>query len=132
MTKKQTEQNEARTFLAEYLPPGTTVYTVVTHVAKSGMSRRIRCIVIDDGQPYDISGMVGRLLGYRRNDRDGGLMVSGCGMDMGFHLVNSLSYAMHGNKTVGKTAEQAGVKGRPFTPTATQYRAGYSLIQRWL
>ncbi len=139
MTKAQKlEQDDARTFLRERLPPGTVVYTTVTHVARSGMSRRIRVFVVQpeagpgQSQVWDISGWVGRALGYRRNDRDGALVIGGCGMDMGFHLVNSLSYALHGNVTVGADATEASAKGRPFMPRPDTYRAGYSLTQRWL
>lgn len=120
---------DSKILLRSYLKPGATVYTIVTHVSKSGMSRRIRCFRIDDGEPYDISGHVALILGYRRNDRDGGVIVGGCGMDMGFHLVNNLSYALHGYDDVGEAKE---FSGRPFTPRPDAYRSGYSLNHRWL
>lgn len=137
MTKaKKQEQEEARAQLREWCPPGTTIYTIVTHVARSGMSRRIRCFMMrgaaDDMGPWDITGYVGLALGYRRNDRDGGLVIGGCGMDMGFHVVNSLSYALHGHETIGREAKEAGAKGGPHEPKPGNYRAGYSLVQRWL
>jgi hypothetical protein len=133
VTKQQLrERDEARAQLRGILPPGSTVYTLVTHVARSGMSRRIRVLVMTPDEPHDISHLVGRALGYRRNRDDGGLVVGGCGMDMGFHLVHSLSYTLHGNATVGADAQVADEKGRPFQPRPDNYRAGYSLTHRWL
>lgn len=95
------EREEAIADLRTMLPPGSTVYTIVTHVAKSGMSRHIKlyCIQHDDGKPYIrwISGYVAKALDYPCDYRSGALKVNGCGMDMCFHVVHSLSYALHGH-----------------------------------
>jgi hypothetical protein len=133
---QQAERDEAIGKLRKICKPGTRIYTVVRHVAKSGMSRHISLLVADctdkDRPINDITWYVGRALGYRRHDRDGGLIVGGCGMDMGFHLVHSLSYALHGMGDVGDDAKEAGTKGRPFTPRKGQYRGGYSLTHEWI
>ena len=42
----------------------------------------------------DITWDVMHVLGYRRSDKTGGLRVSGCGMDMGFHVVYNLGYVL--------------------------------------
>jgi hypothetical protein len=39
---------------------------------------------------------VGVVIGARQAKRGDGLIIGGCGMDMGFHLVNSLSEALYG------------------------------------
>jgi hypothetical protein len=95
------ERDEAIIALRELLAPGDTVYTVVTHVARSGMSRHIRCycVIMQNGKPvvHWISNLVARALGYSQDYRSGALKVSGCGMDMCFHVVHSLSYALHGH-----------------------------------
>ena len=109
---QQAERSEAIERLKQYLPPGSELLTLVTHVARSGMSRRIRCFAIDS--------------------KDLGLVVGGCGMDMGFHLAHSLSYSLHGRESVGDKAREYAEKGRHFEPTATDYRAGYSIRHRWL
>lgn len=103
MTKKEKIQmrEEAKQYLREYLQGGSKVYTVLNHVSSSGMTRHISCYITkldDDGKPYiyNITYLVGRLLDYRRNKNTGGLVVGGCGMDMGFHVVNSLEYAIFG------------------------------------
>lgn len=117
MTTKEKAKRAAeyRAKLLEHLTPGQTVYCILRHVSASGMSRRISLLVPDPngGDPFEISGWVGHVLGLRRNDRDGGLVVSGCGMDMGFHLVSSLSRALwpHGHGDM---------------------RADYVLRSRWL
>jgi hypothetical protein len=85
---------------------------------------------LEETRPWDITGHVARVLGYPCRDRADGMTVGGCGMDMGFHVVHSLSYALHGTNTVGADAEEHA--GRPFRPTREQYRAGYSLEHRWL
>lgn len=95
------EREEAIAELRKMLPPGSTVYTIVTHVAKSGMSRHIRlyCLGEFDGRPglLWISNYVARALGYSQDHRRGDLKVGGCGMDMCFDVVHSLSYALHGH-----------------------------------
>lgn len=127
---------ESLACLRKLCRPGTTVYTTVKHVSSSGMSRRIALYVTDDnGVIVQITWDVARVLGYPIKGRAGyvhdvGLTVGGCGMDMCLHVVNSLSYAIHGHKSVGADAIDAGSKGRPFTARPGHYRAGYSLSKR--
>lgn len=113
----------AREYLAEYdeCKAGGTVYTLVTSVARSGMSRRIKVYVMHTDQrtgkayPANITHLVAAVLGYSRNDD--GMLVRGCGMDMGFHVVYSLSRTLH------KDADTSG---------ASHPDPGYLLTQRWL
>jgi hypothetical protein len=92
---KREAKAEAVAQLLKILKPGQTVYTVLRHVSSSGMTRRIDLYVIQGKQPRFISGYVARALEYRQH-KSGGLIVGGCGMDMGFHLVHSLGYALWG------------------------------------
>ena len=55
------------------------IYTSCDHVSKSGMSRRIKAFVVANGEII--------CLGYGR--------VSGCGMDMGFHVAETIFYAAY-------------------------------------
>ncbi|KKM71476.1 hypothetical protein LCGC14_1430240 [marine sediment metagenome] len=72
------------------MQPGETVYTIVKHRSRSGMYRVIDLYIMRDNVPLRISWSVGTLVeGYDRNHE--GAKASGCGMDMGFHLVYSLS-----------------------------------------
>lgn len=98
-------KDDAKDRLKEWFPRGSTVYCVLRHVAKSGMSRRISLIGIQ-GKSHDPSDVrliqadycAGILLGISSNRHNKpGLAVSGCGMDMGLHLVSSLSSALYGD-----------------------------------
>jgi hypothetical protein len=97
--KSDTERDEAIAQLREWLPPGSTVYCVLRHVSRSGMQREISLHSVDsgNGKRADISwlsGLAARALGMRLGKRDG-IIVGGCGMDMGFHLVYELSHTLH-------------------------------------
>lgn len=104
MTKQQrTERDAAIAQLREWLKPGDTVYTILRHVSRSGMQREIGVVLpqkpTDDGRPITFiypNWSIGKALGLRQGKSDG-LIVDGCGMDMGFHLVNSLSHALYGS-----------------------------------
>lgn len=86
------ERQQSLDYLRGILEPGDTVTTTVTHVARSGMTRWIRAFVIRDGEPDDISWHAARVLGRPVNSRNHeGVECGGCGMDMGFDLVYSLS-----------------------------------------
>ena len=90
-----------------------TVYTVLRSVSASGMTRHISLKVVDsDGDILDITYLAARALGDKLQERNGfnTLKVNGCGMDMGFHIVYSLSSVLY----------------------AGQERAGYKLAQRWI
>lgn len=97
MNQKQREQIEAVDTLKQWgLVDGQTVYAKVNSVSQSGMSRRISLyIVAEDGRILDISYHSARALEWGYKDGyNGGIKVGGCGMDMLFHTVYSLSYAM--------------------------------------
>lgn len=94
MKYSKAELEEARRHLLTFMTPGTKVYTMLRHVSKSGMYRCISLFVIRDGEPVCIDYWASRLLeGY--DDRHRGCRASGCGMDMGFHLVHNLGYTLY-------------------------------------
>jgi hypothetical protein len=102
--------------LRKALKPGQTIYFVVTHVSKSGMQRSIEFYIpthetytdyVHHGSATNhpmsttsvkrkrlaierITWDMARVLGYRIDQKNGGLIVGGCGMDMGFHCVYTL------------------------------------------
>lgn len=97
MTRAQkAEREEAITKLREHIKPGDVVYTILDHVSKSGMSRNIRVLLpykrndgsIDFLHP---NYLVAQAIGARQAKRGDGIVMGGCGMDMGFHLVSTLS-----------------------------------------
>ena len=98
--------------LTHYLREGSTVYTVLRSVSSSGMTRHISLLVANGDEITDITYYAAGVLGDSLYERNGSrsIRVNGAGMDMGFHLVYSLSSVLfHG-----------------------QDRAGYKIAQRWL
>lgn len=83
--------------LRKTLKPGTRVYTVLRSASRSGMSRRIDLYTVRKGQLAFLTGSVAYALnepGYF-GSKGRGLRVNGCGMDMGFHIVYSLSRVLY-------------------------------------
>jgi hypothetical protein len=123
---KGCDKAEALADLRELCPPGTTVYTILRSVSRSGMSRTITPVLLTPDGPRYLTHSVGLVLGLtaKRGFNDA-LRIDGGGMDMGFHLVNSLSYALHGRGDIrlGKLVDFDA--GEP-------YRPGYTLNHRWL
>lgn len=92
MTKaKQSVRDEAIASLRETLKPGDTVHTVLRNVSRSGMSRDIDLYKIVDGETRWLSRLAAKACGFTFNEKRDCIKVGGCGMDMGFHLVYSLS-----------------------------------------
>jgi len=86
----RSEQSVGR--LREILKPGDRVYCVLWSVSASGMSRRISFYAIEDGLVRLLDGYIADVLSGVTRDRKEGLRVNGGGgMDMGFHVVSSLS-----------------------------------------
>ena len=130
---QQAQQQEARDELRKMFPPGTTVPTILRHVSASGMSRAIS--VIDPADLGDVSYLVARALGDRIDPRHGGVKVPGCGMDMGFHLVYSLSAVLYGDGwtcTGSRCPSNVHVNERTPRDGNAEHTDGYALSHRWL
>lgn len=121
---RELHREQTRKELRELLPPGTTVFSILRSVSQSGMSRRISFMIFRDNQPYHLDFSVGIALDRTRPDKGEGLKIDGGGMDMGFHVVHSLSYALHGTGSPRDTSEQTAARG--------DTRPGYTLNHRWL
>lgn len=96
MRKKDLERNESIVSLdRDYgLKEIETVYVSLAHVSASGMTRSIKVFVVNDNKLFNVSWHVARALGWRFDDNRAAVVVRGCGMDMGFHLVDQLAYTM--------------------------------------
>ncbi len=99
-TKAQAEKQEWIEKLKAELPKGSKVYTVLRHCAPSGMSRRIdvyhfTCEGAEIHKSW-LSFWVSKATGFSFNQKHECLNVSGCGMDMGFHVVETLSRVLYG------------------------------------
>lgn len=94
------EVSESLAKLREHLKPGMTVYADVRHVSRSGMQRTIQLSVflgVDERGNVDrrfLGYHAARVLGWSWDNKRDGVKVSGCGMDMRFHLVYHLSHAL--------------------------------------
>ncbi len=116
-TAKRAAQDEAAEYanrLREVLPPGSTCYTVLRHCARSGMSRSIDLFAMGADGPQCVTFWAARVLGDRIDQKHGGIVVPGCGMDMGFHLTYALANRLYPGGTDANTD------------------GGYSLKHRWL
>lgn len=130
MNAKQQRKESAIAHLRTILKPGDTIQTVLVHVSRSGMYRHIK--IVYNGN--DISGYVAAALEYKWIS-SGAVGVGGCGMDMGFHIINSLSYALfHEYKCTGKGCQSAAHVNSPRKPyrKGINHKDGYALKQRWL
>jgi hypothetical protein len=85
------DQAEAIENLKKWLKKGDTIYTILRHRSANGMSRVIDFYYIEDNRPMRITWSVAAALGYTYNTKYEGVQVRGAGMDMGFHVVYSLS-----------------------------------------
>ena len=104
MNTTTTEKAEQIERLKEWFPKGSTIYTILRHVSPSGMSRDISVLgtwINDQGKVSFIhpNHAVSKVLGWTLKTKNGSdtIRVGGCGMDMGYHLAHSLSYALYGD-----------------------------------
>ena len=92
LSKKMREQDEAVELLLDlYIMKGDTLYTVLEHVSRSGMMRRIHVYVIKNDVPLWINHRIGDLGLYKRHKGTGALIVRGCGFDVGHDVVCNVS-----------------------------------------
>ena len=130
--------------LREMLKPGDTVYTILKHVSRSGMDRRISCCIGSSKDVNNITWLVAQALEEPIKNRAGyvqnvGISRSGCGKDMGFNLVYNLSYVLFKNGFVccgegcgsndhsNEYRKYANFKGKMHTGDG-----GYALKHKWL
>ncbi len=128
------DHDEALDKLRAMLKPGQTVYCTVRHVAASGMLRRISFFIAycpnegdwnygkDAASIRCIDWLIARACGYMQHDK-GGLVVGGCGTDMGFAVV----YYLGATLWPDGTPEPHGTRnGEPDSA------GGYALKHSWL
>ena len=99
------DRENALKMLREVLQSGDTVHTVLRNVSRSGMMRKIdiykivqykgRDGVLEAPRLQYLSGWAAAVLDYKTWPRDG-LRINGCGMDMGFAIVDNLRAAVFG------------------------------------
>lgn len=138
---------DIRDELRGWLPPGSTVYTILRHVSPSGMTRWISLKAVVDGKIIGLDWHAEQLGLGKRDSRHEGIKVEGTGMDMGFHLVYGLSRRLYhdGWECTQYTPEGEDLAGddrSKFCPSndhtnglrgyAHHKDGGYALEHRWL
>lgn len=114
------QKEQAKQHLRKLLKPGQTVYTILRHRSASGMSRSISLVIPTKDGIQSLDYWIAQAQGESTDQKNGGLKVSGCGMDMGFHLVYNL----------GRMLYPKGVKkGRGGRPDKD---GGYAFDHKWL
>lgn len=114
MQVRKSERLQAIEELKRIIKPEDTIFSVLRSVSRSGMSRDISFFVFDKEscQPLMIDYLIAKVFRLPRSKNEG-IKIHGCGMDMGYHIVNSLSIVL-------------------FCPDKYEHAAAYSLKHRWL
>lgn len=120
--EKAKDRADAIAYLRTILNPGDRITCTVMHVSSSGMSRSIMLqIPVKQGDGtiriQDISWRVAAAIGGRFDDKRGGVVMGGYGMNMCFAAVYSLGRALfpdgfgiEGTTSVGKKIRPASQK----------------------
>ena len=100
-------KTEALSNLKSWIKEGDTIYYIVKNVSSSGMYRHIDFYKFETNEKGQInkswlSYNIAKALDYPFKEKTNSIGVGGCGMDMGFHIVNSLSYHLYPNKKRGE------------------------------
>lgn len=155
-------QNKADSaaYLKTILKPGDEVRTILRSCSRSGMSRRISLVVARDNEVTDITFHAARAMGEKVKQggqyvQDAGIVIGGCGMDMGFSLVYDLGRYLFPDgfgvemeikdavrpSPLRPVSQEAAAKlvaigykscGRNGDPSGWDNDGGYALKQRWL
>lgn len=113
--KKEINQSklEAIKYLKSLIKPDSELLININHVSSSGMTRKMTVYIIGKVEKYiwknDKSVKVKKTDIIRLNhylqkaelatlDKNGNCIISGCGMDMAFHLTYTIKTALYGYK----------------------------------
>lgn len=118
LTQAEIDQRKANAvkWLAERLPHGCTIYSVLVHRTRNKMKGVVAYLAIIDGKIKNISNLVSDALNLKWDERDGVWTGSV------YSVVNLLSYAVHGDKDKGRIS----VTGVHPKATPKRFKAGYT------
>ena len=116
MYRKELTKEQLELIKSYGIKEGMTVYTVLKHCSKSGMTRAISLKAVNkkSGDIIQLDYLAVKLGVGNFNKKHGGITVGGCGMDMGFDLVYRLSRKVF-----------AASKGHPND-------GGYAIQHQWI
>jgi hypothetical protein len=127
---------EAVNDLRDTFRPGSTAYTILRHVARSGMSRAIDVVAIDGGDGHRwMSPRVAVACDDSWSDKHEAITVGGCGMDMGFAVVYDLAqtiYGDHGPVPLRPIDKRRLTLWRKAQPEWANTSPGYAISHRWI
>ena len=103
----------AKKKLVGIVKPGDKLLTVLRNCSRSGMSRSISVIHPDGAN--DITFWVSRAIENSIDQKNGGIKISGCGMNMGFEIVYLLGRVLFPDGFGEEGTYKNGSKGRPTT-----------------
>lgn len=86
---------ETKSQLLELIKEDSEIVVVLHSASKSGMSRKMSAYVIKDNKLINLNLFVERL-GICKRDKNGHLIVQGCGMDMAFWLADAIKSELYG------------------------------------
>lgn len=128
LTKSQQESKAwAEDFLRYIFDPQLkkgkkpVITTVLKHVSASGMRREITLLTSHKGEIVNLNQAACALMQDKCGKHDG-IIVNGCGMDMGFALVYNLGATLYGRDCGHVHGKRNGEPDRD---------GGYALNQRW-
>jgi len=96
--------------LTHYITAGDTVYSILRKVSSSGMTRHYSLVVARNGKIDDVTYYAAKAIGWTLIESNGhrAIKVNGCGMDMSFHLVSTLSAVLfHGQERADYVLNEA-------------------------
>lgn len=115
MRYSKAEKQESLDMLRSWIKKGDTIHTKLNYVSKSGMTRHIsvRHLKKSNNPDREVNVLnydyhVARVLEIPEAPNFRGVKVGGCGMDMGFHLVYSLSHALFKDEPRGEGERDVG------------------------
>ncbi len=131
-----TQREKARERLRKRIEPGDTLYVIMRHISRSGMSRAIDVYEMHDNTPHRISFPAAEAAGLTYSRKHEAVNMGGAGMDMGFALVYDLSWSLFpdGFKCIGRDARCPSndhSNGAKYRRGTHHDDGGYALRQQW-
>ena len=101
------DKKEAHAWLKKHVHQGDTIYYIVKRVSNSGMYRHITFYTFKTKNEFAegenpiqkvwLTRAISTVLGYTFKNKTDCIGISGCGMDMGFHVIHSLGHELFGD-----------------------------------
>jgi hypothetical protein len=122
---KITKKEIAKTIkdIKKLVKPNDTIYCFNRHTSQSGMMRRISFYVVKKNKLISLDWYIARITSYSHDRNRGGLIVNGCGMDMGFSVVYELGSTLWPKGTPKPHGTRNGEPDR---------KGGYALKHSWM